>query len=106
VGRRGVDDLLIRGPRSTLTESRKSSSDLTIYYPSTLPTYLPSVAPGATVPEREMEKWAEREDANQTEPGYSSLTWSNGDVTNPGTTRDIGSVALCGPQRALCRTGG
>jgi streptogramin lyase len=82
------------GEPDPAAEEDPESSRVVCDYPSTRPTYLTWLAPGAAVPEPAMEKWAEREKANQTEPGYSILTWSNGDVTNPGTARDIGSVAL------------
>lgn len=78
---------------STASKEEETSAEACAF-PSVRPTYLPWLAPGQAIPRPEMEKWAEREDGIQTEPGYSILSWSNGDVTNPGTSRDIGSIAL------------
>jgi hypothetical protein len=63
-------------------------------FPSVRPTYLPWVAPGEPVGPPGTDRWAGGGGPQGLDPGYSILSWSNGDVTMPGHAPDVGSVSL------------
>jgi Tol biopolymer transport system component len=63
-------------------------------FPSVRPTHLPWLAPGELIPDPEMGLSADGGGPQGLDPGYATLSWANGDVTNPGSSPDIGAVHL------------
>jgi hypothetical protein len=63
-------------------------------FPSVRPTYLPWLAPGQLIPDPGMGLSADGGGPQGLDPGYATLSWANGDVTNPGSSPDIGAVHL------------
>jgi hypothetical protein len=58
------------------------------------PTYLPWLSPRQPIPAPETARSADGGGPQGLDPGYSTLSWSNGDVTRPGTDREVGAVHL------------
>jgi hypothetical protein len=81
---------------STDPDGGEDSLRPTCDFPSVRPTYLPWLDPVEPIPEPEMDRWPERggEGQQEPEPGYSILSWSNGDVRAPGKDEDVAGVHL------------
>jgi hypothetical protein len=63
-------------------------------FPSVSPTYLPWLAADEPIPEPEKSQSADGGGPQGLDPGYSTLSWSNGDITRPGSDPDVGAVHL------------
>jgi hypothetical protein len=63
-------------------------------FPSVRPTYLPWLAPGETVPEPARQMNAAGGGPQGLDPGYSILSWSNGDITQPGSDPNVAGIHL------------
>lgn len=70
------------------------TEELICDFPNVRPTYLPWLAPGEPIPEPEHRQTADGGGPQGLDPGYSILSWSHGDVTNPGPSGDVGTVSL------------
>lgn len=63
-------------------------------FPSVRPTYLPWLPSGQPIPGPEKSQSADGGGPQGLDPGYSTLSWSNGDITRPGTDPNVGGVHL------------
>jgi hypothetical protein len=77
-------------PSGTAAETPEDICD----FPSVRPTYLPWLPAGQPIPGPERSQSADGGGPQGLDPGYSTLSWSNGDITRPGTDPDVGGVHL------------
>jgi hypothetical protein len=77
-------------PSGTAAETPDDICD----FPSVRPRYLPWLPSGQPIPGPERSQSADGGGPQGLDPGYSTLSWSNGDITRPGTDPHVGGVHL------------